>query len=83
MKLPGAFYSVLMVLPVHQRNDVKEKVLAHDLQDQVLSTKETYLPHRDRGKGIKDKGHRGLGRGGEQDRRRRGFCPGGKMTDSG
>ena len=37
---------------------LKESILAQDPQDQVLSTKEMYLPHRDRGQRIKDKDRR-------------------------
>ena len=33
-------------------------VSAQDPQDQVLSTKEIYLPQRDRGQGIRDKDRR-------------------------
>ena len=40
------------------KSQVLGKVSAQDPQDQVLSTKEIYLPQRDRGQGIRDKDRR-------------------------
>lgn len=53
-------------------------VPAQDPQDQVLSTKEIYLPQREKGHGIRDKDRRQKMRQREKGlrERRQGLCPG-------
>ena len=58
------------------RLSLKGPGLAQDTQDQVLSTKEMYLPQRDRGHGIRGKDRRQKTREKGKRARQRDICPG-------
>lgn len=58
--------------PADIKSQVVGKVLAQGPQDQVFSTKEIYLPQRNKGQGIRDKDNRYGAGGGEVNKRDQG-----------